>query len=191
MGVWRMSLRRTQCTIISWNGSYLYDNYVLLISLLWYIVVILSCLRRQRWLIGFSPSNSIQSNNCDEFNLLQLFPGQACSKVMVLLGFLWCMSLCFLNTRHLSRDMTKPTIDCAPNKLRSVWTSAQSDQSSLSTWRKLGSFAAHGAHSKDWTDVQLLCLCWAHTHFVGFVMSWLISCWVLPCSLFSCLFSPV
>ena len=27
----------------------------------------------------------------------------------------------------------------------------------------------------DWADAQAdLSLCWAHTHFVGFVMSWLI-----------------
>ena len=100
----------------------------------------------------------------------------------------YCVCLCVFEPWH---DKTNKWL-CTQRRLRSVWTSAQSDQSSLSTWRKLGSFAAHWAHSKDWTDVQAdLSLCWAHTHFVGFVMSWLISCSVLPCSLFSCLFSPV
>ena len=44
----------------------------------------------------------------------------------------------------LSRDMTKPTKwMCAQRRLRSAWPSAQSDQSSLSAWRKLGSLATH------------------------------------------------
>ena len=34
-------------------------------------------------------------------------------------------------------------------RLRSAWASAQSDQSSLSTWRWLGSLATHWAHSED------------------------------------------
>ena len=57
--------------------------------------------------------------------------------------------------------------------IRPVWS-----ESSLSAWRNLGPLAIHWAHSKDsdqpghpqrrlWSD-------WAHTHFVGFVMSRLI-----------------
>ena len=49
---------------------------------------------------------------------------------------------------NLSRDMTKPT-KCAQRWLRSAWASAQSDQSSLSAWKKLGSLATHWAHSED------------------------------------------
>ena len=46
--------------------------------------------------------------------------------------------------------MTKPTIWlCAQRRLRSAWASAQSDQSSLSAWRNLGSLATHWAHSED------------------------------------------
>ena len=61
---------------------------------------------------------------------------------------------------YLSRAMTKPTMWlCAQQRLRSAWASAQSDQS----------------------------LRWAHTHFVGFVMSWLISiCLLYP--VFCCCF---
>ena len=48
----------------------------------------------------------------------------------------------------------------------SAWASAQSVQSSLSPWRKLGSLAIHSAHSEslsDWADAQTdLSLCWAH-----------------------------
>ena len=48
-------------------------------------------------------------------------------------------------------------------------------ESSLSAWRKVGSLATHWAHSEDWSDwadAQAdLSLRWAHTHFVGFVMS--------------------
>ena len=51
---------------------------------------------------------------------------------------------------HMSRDMTKPTKWlCAQRRLRSAWASVQSDQSSLSAWRKLGSLATHWAHSED------------------------------------------
>ena len=56
--------------------------------------------------------------------------------------------------------------------IRPVWS-----EPSLSAWKKLGSLAANWAHSEDWSDwvdAQAdLSLRWAHTHFVGFVMSWL------------------
>ena len=57
---------------------------------------------------------------------------------------------------------------------RSAWTSAQSDQSSLSAWRKLGSLATHWAHSEDSNQIgRMLRLVWffaGHTgHFIGFV----------------------
>ena len=51
--------------------------------------------------------------------------------------------------------------------IRQVWS-----ESSLSAWRKLGSLATHWAHSQD-SQAQAqadLSLCWAHSHFVGFVM---------------------
>ena len=53
-----------------------------------------------------------------------------------------------------------------------VWS-----ESSLSEWRKFGFLATHWAHSKvadqtGWLP-RLISLRWAHTHFVGFVMSWL------------------
>ena len=38
---------------------------------------------------------------------------------------------------------------CAQRRLRSAWASAQSDRSSLSAWRNLGSFTIHWAHSED------------------------------------------
>ena len=57
--------------------------------------------------------------------------------------------------------------------IRPVWS-----ESSLSAWRNLWSLATHWAHSEDWSDwadAQAdLSLRWAHTHFVGFVMSRLI-----------------
>ena len=55
---------------------------------------------------------------------------------------------------------------CAQWRLRSAWASAQSDQSSLSARRKLGSLATFWAHSEDWSDwvdAQAdLSLRWAH-----------------------------
>ena len=51
---------------------------------------------------------------------------------------------------YMSRDMTKPTKWlCAQRRLRSAWASAQSDQSSLSAWRIIGSLDTHWAHSED------------------------------------------
>ena len=51
----------------------------------------------------------------------------------------------------------------------------------LSAWRKLGSLATQWAHSEDSDrtgDAQAdLSLCWAHTPFVGFLMSWLRCRW--------------
>ena len=38
---------------------------------------------------------------------------------------------------------------CAQRRLRSAWASVQSDQSSLSAWRKLGPWATHWAQSED------------------------------------------
>ena len=66
---------------------------------------------------------------------------------------------------HMSRDMTKPTKwVCAQWSLRSAWASAQSDQSSLSAWRKPGSLATHEEHSEcpGWSESSLhtQTLCW-------------------------------
>ena len=52
--------------------------------------------------------------------------------------------------------------------IRPVWS-----ESSLSAWRKLGSLANHWAHSED-SDQTGRMLHWVHSHFVGFVMRWLI-----------------
>ena len=50
----------------------------------------------------------------------------------------------------LSRLMTKPTKWlCTQRRLRSAWASTQSDQSSLSAWRKLSSLATHWVHRED------------------------------------------
>ena len=65
------------------------------------------------------------------------------------------------------RSMTKPTKWPARQiKRRSTWASVQSDQSSLSAWRKLGSLATHWMHNEDWSDCADaqadLSLRWAH-----------------------------
>ena len=63
---------------------------------------------------------------------------------------------------------------CGQQKFRSAWASAQSDKSSLSAWRKLGSLAAHWVHSEDCDQTgrmpRLICRRCPHTHFVGFVV---------------------
>ena len=51
----------------------------------------------------------------------------------------------------------------AQRRFRSAWAFAQSDQSSLSAWTKLGSLATHWAHSEDYQTVSLLgtlSFCW-------------------------------
>ena len=54
--------------------------------------------------------------------------------------------------------------------IRQVWS-----ESSLTAWRNLGSLATYWAHSEDWADAKAdLIPRWAHTHFVGLVMSRLI-----------------
>ena len=78
--------------------------------------------------------------------------------------------------------MTKPTkwhLDPAKTQIslgiRPIWS-----ESSLSAWRKLGSLAANWVHSEDsdqfWRMPRLIWVCWAHSHFVGFVMWRLIFC---------------
>ena len=78
---------------------------------------------------------------------------------------------------HLMTKRTKWHVRPAKTRIswgiRPVWS-----QSSLPAWRNLGSLATHWAHSEDWSDwadAQAdLSLRWAHNHFVGFHMSWLI-----------------
>ena len=91
------------------------------------------------------------------------------------------LAYCVHTLMNMSCDMTKPIKwHVRPAKyqislgIRPVWS-----ESSLSTSRKLGSLATHWAHSEDWSDwadAQAdLSFCWAHSHFVGFVMRRLIS----------------
>ena len=68
---------------------------------------------------------------------------------------------------------------CAQRRLRSTWASAQSDQSSLSEWRNIGSSATHWAHCEDSDQTgQMPRLIWVFSgvtyHFVGFIMRQLI-----------------
>ena len=79
----------------------------------------------------------------------------------------------------MSRDMTKPTKwVCAQRRLRSACIRPGWSESSLSAWRKLrflGTLKRIRILWSDWADSQAdLSLRWAHTHFVGFVMSRLI-----------------
>ena len=78
-------------------------------------------------------------------------------------------------TNKLSVRPTKTKISLG---IRPVWS-----ESSLSAWRNRGSLATHWAHSEDSDQTgrmpRLIWVCWAHTHFVGFVMSWL-KCLMTP-----------
>ena len=55
----------------------------------------------------------------------------------------------WVSLQDVSQLKTKPTMWlCAQRRLRSAWASAQSDQSSLSEWRKVGPLATHWTHSE-------------------------------------------
>ena len=60
--------------------------------------------------------------------------------------------------------------DCVPSE-----DSDQPGHPPLSAWRKLWSLSTHWAHSEDSDQtgrmLRLICLHWAHTQFLGFVMS--------------------
>ena len=72
---------------------------------------------------------------------------------------------------------------CTQRRLRSARAFAQSHQSSLSAWRKLGSLATHWAHSEDWSDWADAqadpSLRWADTHFVGFCHVMAHNIWIM------------
>ena len=79
-------------------------------------------------------------------------------------------------TNYMSRDVKTNKMAVRPAKTQislgicPVWS-----ESSLSTWRKIGSLATQWAHSEDSKQTgRMLGLRWVHTHFVGFVMLWLI-----------------
>ena len=105
--------------------------------------------------------NSKKENNCQIATLQNLFVTwkQPYSKVC-------CKTTAI---RYMSRLMTKPTKwSVRPAKTQislgicPVWS-----ESSLSTWRKLGSLATHWAHSED-SDQADLSLRWAHRSFCWF-----------------------
>ena len=99
-------------------------------------------------------------------------------------------------SEDLSCSMTKPTKWLLPAKTQislgvlPVWSDAL-----LSTCRKLGSLATHGAHSEDWSDwadVQADLSLLGSCDFVGCVMLWLIYpfegcswCWFFKAGQFS------
>ena len=83
-------------------------------------------------------------------------------------------SLICTTSNHMSRNITKQTKWlCAQRRLRLAWASAQSDQSLRCADSEDSDQPGHRLWS-DWADAQAdLSLRWTHTHFVGFVMSWL------------------
>ena len=76
----------------------------------------------------------------------------------------------------MSHLMTKPTMWlCAQRRLRSAWASAQSDQSSLSAWRTVGSLATRWAHSEGSDQIgRMPRLIWV---FVGRIATLLVLSW--------------
>ena len=71
---------------------------------------------------------------------------------------------------------------CAQQRLRSAWASAQTDQSSLSAWRNLGSLATYwvdseGSDQTGWMPRLIRVFAGLTGHFIGFVMLRLIIIW--------------
>ena len=126
--------------------------------------------------MSFSVINAVQNVVAlDSGQWIPLVPDSDCPWFWTVYAHSFCFSFYQTKEVHLSHDKTKPTKwVCAHRRLRSAWAFAQSDQSSLSAWRKLGSLAKLWAHSEDWSDSADdqadLSLRWAHTHYVGFDM---------------------
>ena len=91
---------------------------------------------------------------------------------IILFFFLWSIWAATWQTNEMSVHPAKTLISLG---ICPVWS-----ESSLSTWRKLGSLATHWAHRLP----MLICIFAGCTHFVGFVMSWLI-CYSPPLTIFS------
>ena len=76
----------------------------------------------------------------------------------------------------MSHDMIKTTKwMCAQRRLGSAWAPAQSDQSSLSTWRKLGPWATHWVQSEDSDQIGhslRLIIVFAGRTVILLVLSW-------------------
>ena len=98
---------------------------------------------------------------------LQQFFGWKCVWIFTVLG-------------NMSRDMTKPTKwVCAQHRLRSAWASAQVWSvfavRMKKAWVLSYPLSAQWRLWSDWADAQAdPSLRWAHSHFVGFVVSRLI-----------------
>ena len=77
-----------------------------------------------------------------------------------------------LTLGHYILDLNPSTVSAETasvvSQFQSAWASVQSDESSLSAWRSVGSLGTHKAHSKDWSDWADLSLGWAHREFCWF-----------------------
>ena len=112
------------------------------------------------------------------YNFLNWFDDRAWYPLGRIVGGTVSQLYVYINVpRH---DKTNKVTVCLAKSQISLGILPVWSESSLSAWRNLGSLATHWAHSEDsdqtgqidaQADLSLRC---AHTHFVGFVMSWLI-----------------
>ena len=82
-------------------------------------------------------------------------------------GQIKVLYITFLSNELPHEKPTKWHVRPAKTQIRPVWS-----ESSLPTWRNLGSLVTHWAHSKDWSDWMNaqadLSLRWAHMPFCWF-----------------------
>ena len=112
--------------------------------------------------------------------------------MMVVFSFMWHRSTIWMTLKQLSHDMTKPTKwVCAQQRLRSAWHPPSLIRvftvRMKKTWVLSYPLSAQRRLWSDWAGAQAdLSLRWAHSHFVGFVMSWLIRRFILTTAVQGC-----
>ena len=83
------------------------------------------------------------------------------------------LNLCQGNVREFCSILWVGTLMCAHRRLRSAWATVFA-VCLKKAWVLSYPLSGQRRLSSDWADGQAdLSLCWAHSHFVGFVMRWL------------------
>ena len=178
----RDKTEKRNCLFCAWKSRVrIPHGYALSISLLSFFMLFLLLLRDNghcRWKSWSVVTSSVidHSHTWDKkitFYGCQTFLSRpAC----LILGLNCCLKMSII-TRWAAQWQNQQNSICAQRRLRSAWASTQSDQSSQSAWRKLGSLAssyplnAQRRLLSDWADAQTdLSLGWGTV--ILLVLSW-------------------